>query len=622
MKKHPIFIAVLSAFIVLSAFVGCSDQVVFPISVVSAEIVQEKDMLVGQDFDASNFIVRATYNDGSTRDLRGIVDFNGSTVANGSELSANAGRDMYGDDYYVYGYINAYELTGLEVTGPATINTESQNSVTVKPEDLTVTAKYAVKGETRTMTLVPVADFTVSSVSIDDGVTLDTSKTDAAATATVETTFQNESGTVEFAFTAHYTGSAEPVEPSEYVWYNHTLAYSIADGAYFNRGLFGDGTDIVTIYKVLAPEGTSSLGTDYQLEPIEDTDNLTLTLDATFDDTTGDETRFSADAETAAVTVSYRFIENQANKYEYASQIVGSVKDGVLTRGTGISIPLYDDYLKDLTITLADPEKTYYVEDGLTYEDFDVYPVWASGVNADTKLVLSLNYDFNDKTAALDTPITFTYTGDDNAWEDYADGINSKTFEIEVLDYPSAITVSQKEDLIIYTGQTYTTDMFDFDIEWASGVVYEEGEAPAIEISVSDTRSVAGSTAEVVYFDWSCQGKTSADDSIYVEVTPAADYPKTVTTPSTVTGTPNTNYDSSDFEFTVEWMSGLVYGEGGTTTATMPPITYKLSGDNGSSWVDNLSTGPDAATYNIQIKWECNGHESESPMNVTLTVAE
>ena len=58
MKKHPIFIAVLSAFIVLSAFVGCSDQVVFPISVVSAEIVQEKDMLVGQDFDASNFIGR------------------------------------------------------------------------------------------------------------------------------------------------------------------------------------------------------------------------------------------------------------------------------------------------------------------------------------------------------------------------------------------------------------------------------------------------------------------------------------------------------------------------------------------------------------------------------------
>ena len=190
MKKHPIFIAVLSAFIVLSAFVGCSDQVVFPISVVSAEIVQEKDMLVGQDFDASNFIVRATYNDGSTRDLRGIVEFKGSTVANGSELSANAGRDMYGDDYYVYGYINAYELTGLEVTGPATINTESQNSVTVKPEDLTVTAKYAVKGETRTMTLVPVADYTVSAV-IDDGVTLDTSKTDAAATATVETTFHN-----------------------------------------------------------------------------------------------------------------------------------------------------------------------------------------------------------------------------------------------------------------------------------------------------------------------------------------------------------------------------------------------------------------------------------------------
>lgn len=624
MKKHPIFIAVLSAFIVLSAFVGCSDQVVFPLSVVSAEIIQEKDMLVGQDFDASNFIVRVTYNNGSPKDLRGIVNFDGTTVTNGAEISANAGRDMYGEDYYVYGYINAYELTGLEVTGPATINTDSQNSVTVKAEDLTVNAKYAVRGETRTMKLAPVADYDVLSATIDDGATLDTSKTDAPATVTVKTTFQTDSdyATADYAFTAHYTGSTAPVEPGDYVWYKNTLAYSIADGAYFNRGLFGDGTDIVTIYKVMAPEGATTLGSDYQLEAIEDTDNLTLTLADPLEGTTGDETRFSADADSAAVTVSYRYIDNEANKYEYATQIVGYVEDGVLVRGSSISIPLYDDYLKDLTITLANPEKAYYVGDTLTYEDFNVYPVWASGVNADTKLVLSLNYDFNDKTAALNTPITFTYTGDDNAWEDYADGINSKTFEIEVLDYPSAITVSQKEDLIIYTGQTYTTDMFDFDIEWASGVVYEEGEAPAIEISVSDTRSVAGSTAEVVYFDWSCQGKTSADDSIYVEVTPAADYPKTVTTPSTVTGTPNTNYDSSDFEFTVEWMSGLVYGEGGTTTATMPPITYKLSGDNGSSWVDNLSTGPDAATYNIQIKWECNGHESESPMNVTLTVAE
>ena len=611
MKKHPIFIAVLSAFIVLSAFVGCSDQVVFPISVVSAEIVQEKDMLVGQDFDASNFIVRATYNDGSTRDLRGIVEFKGSTVANGSELSANAGRDMYGDDYYVYGYINAYELTGLEVTGPATINTESQNSVTVKPEDLTVTAKYAVKGETRTMTLVPVADFTVSSVSIDDGVTLDTSKTDAAATATVETTFQNESGTVEFAFTAHYTGSAEPVEPSEYVWYNHTLAYSIADGAYFNRGLFGDGTDIVTIYKVLAPEGTSSLGTDYQLEPIEDTDNLTLTLDATFDDTTGDETRFSADAETAAVTVSYRFIENQANKYEYASQIVGSVKDGVLTRGTGISIPLYDDYLKDLTITLADPEKTYYVGDTLTGADFVVLPVWASGVGADGALEKDVNYKLSSGTAILD-PIVFEYTGTDNpVWDEYEDGIKSVEFVLEALDYPTAVTVSQKEGTTIYTGMTYDVDQFDFTVaSWKSGKEYAEGTAPEVNYTVEDKEAGTAGTGDPVFFFFECNGKQSLDVDVAIATTviPVADYPALIEVTQVKDIFRTWTYTDEYFDYEITWKSGLVYGEEGTTSATEPTVTYSY---------DPVNAGAAGVPQDVTITWTCNEQSDEIGINVT-----
>lgn len=615
MKKHPIFIAVLSAFIVLSAFVGCSDQVVFPLSVVSAEIIQEKDMLVGQDFDASNFIVRVTYNNGSPKDLRGIVNFDGTTVTNGAEISANAGRDMYGEDYYVYGYINAYELTGLEVTGPATINTDSQNSVTVKAEDLTVNAKYAVRGETRTMKLAPVADYDVLSATIDDGATLDTSKTDAPATVTVKTTFQTDSdyATADYAFTAHYTGSTAPVEPGDYVWYKNTLAYSIADGAYFNRGLFGDGTDIVTIYKVMAPEGATTLVSDYQLEAIEDTDNLTLTLADPLEGTTGDETRFSADADSVAVTVSYRYIDNEANKYEYATQIVGYVEDGVLVRGSSISIPLYDDYLKDLTITLANPEKAYYVGDTLTYEDFNVYPVWASGINADTKLVLSVDYDFADKTAALDTPITFTYSKDDNAWKDYADGINSKTFELDVLDFPTSVTLALNPDVIPYVGMKVTADMIEIaDVEWKSGLVYED-EAPSLTVALQSgyedmefsKDALDGAGRQNIYATWSCNGKSGNAPFL---VTPVDDYPASIEVTQVKDIFRGWFYTDAYFEYDIVWKSGLVYGEEGTTSATEPTVTYSY---------DPANAGDAGVPQDVTITWTCNEQSDEIGINVT-----
>ena len=527
MKKHPIFIAVLSAFIVLSAFVGCSDQVVFPLSVVSAEIIQEKDMLVGQDFDASNFIVRVTYNNGSPKDLRGIVDFDGTTVTNGAEISANAGRDMYGEDYYVYGYINAYELTGLEVTGPATINTDSQNSVTVKAEDLTVNAKYAVKGETRTMKLAPVADYTVSSATIDDGATLDTSKTDAPATVTVKTTFQTESdyATADYAFTAHYTGSTAPVEPGDYAWYDHKLAYSVADGIYYQRGLFGDGTDIVTVYKVMTPDGEAAADSDVMFEEITDTENLEITLDAYLDGS--DNTRF-ASAESAKISsITYTYVENEAGMYETASDVIGAVVDGKLV-SSGKEIKLYSDYLKDLTITLADPEKDYYVNDPLAGTDFKVLPVWASGYNSDVEVIYTTGsttpkrYTLSSTTVPADGKLTFTYVGSDNAaYTSYVDGISSVEYTLDALDYPTAVTATLKKDVTIYTGMAYDVDQFDFEVVWASGDSYEDAVAPEIEITLDSQRTVAGSTPENVYFNWSCNGKSNTS-TISTVVTPIA----------------------------------------------------------------------------------------------------
>ena len=619
MKKHPIFIAVLSAFIVLSAFVGCSDQVVFPISVVSAEIVQEKDMLVGQDFDASNFIVRATYNDGSTRDLRGIVEFKGSTVANGSELSANAGRDMYGDDYYVYGYINAYELTGLEVTGPATINTESQNSVTVKPEDLTVTAKYAVKGETRTMKLAPVADYTVSSVSIDDGVTLDTSKTDAAATATVTTTFQTESdyATADYAFTAHYTGSAEPVVPGDYAWYDHKLAYSVADGIYYQRGLFGDGSDIVTVYKVMTPDGEAAADSDVMFEEITDTENLEITLDAYLDGS--DNTRF-ATAESATISsITYTYVENEAGMYEKASDVIGAVVDGKIV-SSGNAIKLYSDYLKDLTITLVDPEKDYYVNDSLTGTDFKVLPVWASGYNSDVEVVYTTGsttpnrYTLSSTTVPVNGKLTFTYVGSDNAaYTSYVDGISSVEYTLKALDYPESITATLKDDMVVYTNQSYSVDLFDFEVVWVSGNTYEDTAAPEVEITLDSQRTIAGSSAENVYFNWSCNGKqNSTSEKISTVVTPVADEPaeiSAVQNPDAVV-TENSGIFPAFFNFTVTWKSGYDYTVEGANEA--PEINYTFNPRNTGAY--NVKTP-------VTIGWTCGDATGTIESEITANTA-
>ena len=619
MKKHPIFIAVLSAFIVLSAFVGCSDQVVFPLSVVSAEIIQEKDMLVGQDFDASNFIVRVTYSNGSPKDLRGIVDFDGTTVTNGAELSANAGRDMYGEDYYVYGYINAYELTGLEVTGPATINTDSQNSVTVKAEDLTVNAKYAVKGETRTMKLAPVADYTVSSATIDDGATLDTSKTDAPATVTVKTTFQTESdyATADYAFTAHYTGSTAPVEPGDYAWYDHKLAYSVADGIYYQRGLFGDGADIVTVYKVMTPDGEAAADSDVMFEEITDTENLEITLDAYLDGS--DNTRF-ASAESAKISsITYTYVENEAGMYETASDVIGAVVDGKLV-SSGKEIKLYSDYLKDLTITLADPEKDYYVNDPLAGTDFKVLPVWASGYNSDVEVIYTTGsttpnrYTLSSTTVPADGKLTFTYVGSDNAaYTSYVDGISSVEYTLDALDFPTSVTLTLNPDVIPYVGMKVTADMIEIaDVEWKSGLVYED-EAPSITVALQSgyedmefsKDALDGAGRQNIYATWSCNGKSGNAPFL---VTPVDDYPASIEVTQVKDIFRDWVYTDAYFEYDIVWKSGLVYGEEGTTSATEPTVTYTY---------DPVNAGAPGVSQEVTITWTCGAQSDKIGIDVT-----
>ena len=480
------------------------------------------------------------------------------------------------------------------------------------------------------MKLAPVADFTVSSVSIDDGVTLDTSKTDAAATATVTTTFQTESdyATADYAFTAHYTGSAEPVVPGDYAWYDHKLAYSVADGIYYQRGLFGDGSDIVTVYKVMTPDGEAAADSDVMFEEITDTENLEITLDAYLDGS--DNTRF-ATAESATISsITYTYVENEAGMYEKASDVIGAVVDGKIV-SSGKAIKLYSDYLKDLTITLVDPEKDYYVNDPLTGTDFKVLPVWASGYNSDVEVVCTTGsttpnrYTLSSTTVPVNGKLTFTYVGSDNAvYTSYVDGISSVEYTLEVLDYPTSVTLALNPDVTPYVGMKVTADMIEIvDVEWKSGLVYED-EVPSITVALQSgyenmefsKDALDGAGRQNIYASWSCNGKSGNAPFL---VTPVDDYPISVTARESISCTANQSLNEDNFGLSVTWASGLIYGESGTTSASMPSIEYLYSVDGGE-YKSTIAIGG-AGTKTVSITWSCGEVKSESPITVTVNVS-
>ena len=608
MRSRKTIIATVLTVLMVVLAVSCDQGPVFPKAVVSADINQTAVLFNGQKYDPSVFTVSVKYNDDSTDTLKNIVSYDDTSVKNGGKLTAVAGLDWYGEPYEVVGYITAYDVNRIEVKGPATVDTASVNSASIAPEDLTVTAYYSVNGAEKSKTIAP-SDYTVSTASFAD---LNTADADAETSVEVTLTFQ-PSVKADYDFTAHYTGDVEPIVAETYEW-NGELAYSVAEGTYYQRGLFGDGTDIINVYKVL--EGKEADGTPvsgaYRFEAIEDTENLTITLGSSLSGS--DDVRFNNNAMSATATVSYKYVEN--GKYATASSIKGSVKvgdadetgylTGTLDEGeTTIEIALEYDYLKDMVIEVAE-DHVFYVNEAFDGSEFIVYPVFASGYNADTELSFGGNYTIAPASVPLDGKLTFTFTGSTNShWSEYADGIESKEFTVEALDYPAEISATFTAEEII-TGQAYTLDMFDFSVlEWASGKTYAEGEAPEVEFALNNPEMVAGNAAENVYFDWSCNGK-SESGNVGAAVTPVADYPVSISAEQVKTIWYTQSYDDSYFTFDITWKTGFDYADDDTLTAPEVKYAYEpaVAGTNGEA-------------QDVKISWTSGSHEGSFVVTVT-----
>ena len=620
MRKNRSFLVVVASLLVLFAFAACDAGVYFPAAIVSAEINQTSDMLNGQDYDPSLFNVVATLNDKSTTTLKGIVEWKGTEsegVQMGDALSANAGRDWYGKDFVVEGVLKAYDVIGLEITGPATVNTADTDSVSISAEDLTVKAKYSVDGVVKTKTLAPVADYTVGAATVSD-LSADNPdvKTSVEVTLTFQTANENAKGTYEF--TAHYTGDYTDPVAATYEWDGDKLAYTVAEGTYFERGLFGDGTEIVTLYKVLDGKDETGAAVTGAMRFEEITDDVTLSISA-LDGTSGDETRFAAGV-SSTVAASYTYVVG--GKYATADNVIGKVTLGeedefgltgtVAASSSTITIALEPDYIKAMDVELADEEKVFYVGDTYTKGDFAVTATWASGYVQ--KLQNSDFANFPGTTANLGTVLTITYTGSDNSYADYVDGINSVEYELEVLDYPQTVTATLKENVTVYTGQKYSADMFDFTAVWKSGTEYEDGQAPEVVYTLN-TPAEAGSSRENVWFSWSCNGQESAAQAIRATVTPKTDYPVSITAPATISGGFPLEYHDADFNFAVTWASGLTYNE--DTTATAPTIDYKYA----YAYMENQESVivSAAGNHTVSITWTCGEAASEEPIIVTIS---
>ena len=600
MRKTSFFMTVLTVALVALTFVRCNDQVVFPKSVVSAEIVQDGDLLNGQTFDTSKFTVNVVYSDGSREPLKGIVQ--GVTkISNGMTVSANAGRDIHGEDYYVTGVVRAYDAIDLVVKGPETVDTTDEDSVTVDPYTLTVEARYAVKGEIKTLKLAPKADFTVGTASfVDPSVSLSADNATTAATATVTAVFDEDVKGV-YEFTANYTGNySEPVA-STYEW-NKTIAFSVAEGTYFQNSAFDPS--IVSVYKVL--EGKDETGTTvtgaYRFEKITEDDGLSVTL-------SDSSTTFPA-ADDATVTVEYTYVEN--GKYATATlagklTATGSDESGVIgtldTDTTTITITLEADYLKGLNVTVVEGSK-FYIGDPIDTASFEVYAVFASGKNAETQIGYPAGYTLSTGNVPADGKITFKYAGDDaGSWSDWADGSDSTVITVAVIDYPKTVTADLKEGQEVISGVTYTLDMFDFEVTLQSGDVYKDGKLPAgFEIVLNGDVITAGTAGrpENPGFDWTMAGKEGSLNTTNT-VVPVADYPTKVAATQIKAIYYTAKYADEYFDFDITWKSGLTYDEESGLTAPIVSYTY-----------DPDTAGANDVAETVTITWTCGSDHTDS----------
>ena len=330
----------LIAALMLFAFVACEQTPIeMPKAVVSASIRQTGTFLVGQPFDASKFVVDVTYSDGSVVPLTGtnVTSTTGEDgVTNGQIVYATAGTGLHGNSVTTQTSLVAYTIDSLSVAGTLP-NIEWKGAV-VNPtanlkeyaSELTVTANYRDSSNTAQTLDLESSEWTITR----DNLSSSPSAEEPTVTGTATITATLQGADVQIPVTFIFVEE----EAVTYEWFDHQVVYgqvtpSAGSVAYVQRGVFNPET-MIQLYKVYAPEDTTTLGDDYYLVPLAQTDSddyvslsMTLATPYTNADIEGLGTnRFADNSTTANVNFSMKYIGNEGTgAYATKTSVNGSV---------------------------------------------------------------------------------------------------------------------------------------------------------------------------------------------------------------------------------------------------------------------------------------------------------
>ena len=609
MKKKSIFITGA-----LLVFAGCSEPSLnLPRYVVSADVKQTQDFIVGQAFDPSKFEVTVHYSDGSSDVLSGQNITAGSDVVEEKmTVIVDAGLNKDGQPYKKTVAVNAYEATGVTVTAAPESATVANGTVTALDANLfTVEASY-VNGA---ITLLPNVDYTVS---FTNGIAAGETKT---VTAEVDVTgIFGTNPKVQVAVTNAAEGT--PVTPlDDYVW-NNELAYSITDSYAFNREAFD--ADNFQIYRVYRKTAGTSLNDGYYLMPVDAAFYLT---DAT------KEEAYAATGTTAEVKVSYKYVPEgvstgaqteltavafSVDPSKYTADAEGRLvpNKGVIaySNSSKITMNLSPDYVTAVEVELAEGVTGLYVGDTVKASDLVVTATYASGYVAEgedgNKLDSASGYTVAPAEALkLGDKVTVTVSGEYGT--NAAQYGKSATFDtgIAVQDYIVSFSLALADDEKVFlTGETIETSDFVF-----SDFVYKSGAKSATlpaGATINVKRGLFATTetgTQNAFFTVTINGKES--DQMLLAVTVEADYPTAVAikeVPEIVTGT---SYANAGITFNVTWASGNTYEDGGA-----PSISYTYN---------PTTAGAAGTAETVSITWTCGEHNNnDAPITRSITPVE
>lgn len=216
MKKRSILLTCIVAVMALAMFVGCDNAPVLPSFVVSGNITQTGDFLIGQTFDPSKFSVTVTYDNGrivAADDTVSVVlaDGENSKVEAGTKVEAYIGKNYASENVTATANVRAYAIKSIAVSGPESY--AAVKGLSIPASDLTVTATYLDSNNAeKTMVLVP-GEYTVGSVNGVDIKKLNKVDTTVETSVTVTSVVGNVNNeypvATEFGFTATYVETPE-----------------------------------------------------------------------------------------------------------------------------------------------------------------------------------------------------------------------------------------------------------------------------------------------------------------------------------------------------------------------------------------------------------------------------